>query len=191
MKFEEALVHLRAGEKIRIKVDLDSKKTFHLGSYYYYKNGYVWYHNHNTNKEEKAELSIPGAMSFDWEIYTDPILAEKEYSYLLGVVSPFKHLVKGIKKLSAPYFNKDYISILINSTIDNDIDLPCFEKSTLYKNMEYERVYSLKELGLVERVPEEYTLDDDAVFPKYKNKINAGKNNIKDKNANKFVKEKN
>lgn len=75
------------------------------------------------------------------------ILDEKEKEYLSAVIKPFKNRVEYIIKKPSSYNSTDeYIVIeLIN---DDCIALPYFDKRTMYKGMETDKKYTLKELGL-------------------------------------------
>lgn len=73
------------------------------------------------------------------------ILDEAEKEYLSTVIKPFKEKVTGIdmRKFSA---SKCYLSI--DMIGNNGFTLPNFKQGTMYKNMEFGRKYTLKELGL-------------------------------------------
>ena len=73
------------------------------------------------------------------------ILDEKEKRYLEGVIRPFKDKVKYIEKIGNSL--EEYIWIEIKG---DDIKLPFFKANTMYKSMELEKRYTLKELGLFE-----------------------------------------
>ena len=73
------------------------------------------------------------------------ILDEEEKRYLEGVIRPFKDKVKYIEKIGNSL--EEYIWIEIKG---DDIKLPFFKANTMYKNMELEKRYTLKELGLFE-----------------------------------------
>lgn len=77
-----------------------------------------------------------------------PILDEKEKEYLSVVIRPFKDKVECIRKLMSFNKNKEYISIRMKR--ESQIDLPFFERNTMYKGMKSEKQYTLKELGLDE-----------------------------------------
>ena len=80
------------------------------------------------------------------------ILDKKEREYLSKIIEPFKNRVKRIEKVKAIYCNSEFIEIVLYSSISYDreepIQLPCFKKGTMYKGMELNKQYSLKELGL-------------------------------------------
>lgn len=89
------------------------------------------------------------------EIVKIPILDEAEKEYLSAVIKPFKDRVTWIAKFRyiIDMYDKTFHYIKINlkscdGTRNTDIDLPYFEKGTIYKGMEKGKKYSLEELGL-------------------------------------------
>lgn len=76
------------------------------------------------------------------------ILDETEKKYLKEVIRPFKDKVKCIRKLMSLIKGKEYISIRMEG--EAPVDLPYFEKNTMYEGMEASKNYTLKELGLDE-----------------------------------------
>ena len=72
------------------------------------------------------------------------ILTEKEKAYLSAVVKPFKGKVKTVEKVSFGG-EEEYLKILFEMDL---MLLPFFAKGTMYKGMEANKVYTLKELGL-------------------------------------------
>ncbi len=76
------------------------------------------------------------------------ILDEKEKEYLSAVIKPFKNKVTSISK-KEDYTKKEYIRItLFKKQYKEDINLPDFKTGKMYKNMEIDKKYTLKELGL-------------------------------------------
>ena len=78
-----------------------------------------------------------------------PVLTEKEKEYLSSIISPFRNRVEYISKYD--YRSKyEYIKIKYNEIYDTpfSINLPCFEKGTMYTGMKVDKTYSLRELGL-------------------------------------------
>lgn len=75
-----------------------------------------------------------------------PILDDAEKEYLSAVIRPFKDKVKYIRKRGTS--RGEYIEIGILN--DSTIILPYFEKGTMYKGMEVNKEYTLKELSLDE-----------------------------------------
>ena len=74
------------------------------------------------------------------------ILDEAEKRYLRGVIRPFRNNVEIIRRMYSRTKNKDYIQIRYKN--DNPTNLPYFEKDTMYKGMELDKIYTLEELGL-------------------------------------------
>lgn len=72
------------------------------------------------------------------------ILDEKEKEYLSAVIKPFRDRVKYIKKVEDI---GEYITIGLK---DENLLFPYFDKGTMYKGMELDKKYTLKELGLDE-----------------------------------------
>ena len=79
----------------------------------------------------------------------EEILDDKEKEYLRRVIKPFRNRIKYIK-LGNSF--EEYGAIFIIAQLENDdtMTLPNFKKGTMYKNMEVNRKYTLKELGLDE-----------------------------------------
>lgn len=72
------------------------------------------------------------------------ILDKKEKEYLSAVIRPFRNRVEYIQK-------KDIGNEFIEIELDNEfLYLPYFEKYTMYKGMELNKKYTLKELDLDE-----------------------------------------
>ena len=79
-----------------------------------------------------------------------PILDEKEKEYLSNVIKPFRDRIISIRKYK---FNQDeYIGMYIKYYAETDenemITLPVFKEGTMYKGIEINKEYTLKELGL-------------------------------------------
>lgn len=75
----------------------------------------------------------------------EEILDETEKRYLANVIRPFRHKVKSIMKRSE-YGSLCYIKICLKN--GDGACLPFFKENSMYKGMELNREYSLKELGL-------------------------------------------
>ena len=94
------------------------------------------------------------------ELNVKPILNEVEKKYLWNIVKPFKDRVAGIIKRS--YCNYEHIRIKGRSIFDDYnyfiTELPDFKKGSMYQNMEIDREYTLKELGLIEPKKKKITL---------------------------------
>lgn len=99
---------------------------------------YAWY-----NDKHRADKN---SMDFLNAEYVAPVLDSIEKKYLSDVIRPFKHKVKSIRKsrCSGQYF----IEINMIQNFDR-VCLPYFStKSGMYKGMELNIPYTLKELGL-------------------------------------------
>ena len=89
--------------------------------------------------------SCTGAI-LDWmaQPYKEPILDDAERKYLSAVIKPFKCDVDYIcKRLNHGGY---YIAIVSNGT--DVMKLPYFPNNEMYKGMELDRIYKLRELGL-------------------------------------------
>lgn len=76
--------------------------------------------------------------------YKEPILNDAEKEYLSAVIKPFKRDVKYIcKRLTNRGY---YIAIIVNEF--DTMNFPFFLHNTMYKGMELDKSYTLKELGL-------------------------------------------
>ena len=74
------------------------------------------------------------------------ILDEVEKEYLSTVIKPFRSKVLYIKKHSSiSRKGMEFLEIRLN---DDNCPLPFFKNGTMYKNMETDKKYTLKELGL-------------------------------------------
>lgn len=75
------------------------------------------------------------------------ILNRKEKKYLKNVLKPFKDRFIIIRKVNRDEI--EFISIILKKGKSFEYAyLPSFEKNTLFKNMELNKQYTLKELGL-------------------------------------------
>lgn len=93
----------------------------------------------------KVERPILYATVFERK---EEILDETERRYLANVIKPWRNIVDYIvkKRCCESTGVKEYIGIF---TVENDkIVFPEFEIDTMYGNMEVNKQYSLKELGL-------------------------------------------
>ena len=72
------------------------------------------------------------------------ILDKKENKYLSNVIKPFRDKIEYIVKRRG---TQEYIVIKFYNEIDS-FSLLCFDKDTMYKNMEVNIKYTLKELDL-------------------------------------------
>lgn len=77
----------------------------------------------------------------------EEILDKTEKEYLANVIRPFRHKIKTIEKTTQIGDSSlCYLNILLEN---NDMaNLPNFKKNSMYKGMEVNKEYTLKELGL-------------------------------------------
>ena len=76
----------------------------------------------------------------------EEILDDKEKEYLASVIKPFRDKITYIAKAPCNV-ESEFIRIDLG---DDSCILPCFKKNTMYKNMEANKGYTLKELELDE-----------------------------------------
>ena len=103
------------------------------------------------NKNGKFFKSLPndftGTLEVENGFITEKeILDDVEKEYLSAVIRPFRSRIKYISKETTCIHNH-YIFIDLGS---DDIALPIFSNKTMYKGMEADKEYTLKELGLDE-----------------------------------------
>lgn len=82
-----------------------------------------------------------------------PILDEVEKKYLEAVLRPFKNIIKYItlNRTLRPTFGYIEVEMIPKGSIEYDsMNFPNFEIGTMYKGMEVNKKYTLKELGLFE-----------------------------------------
>ena len=79
-----------------------------------------------------------------------PILDDKEKEYLSNVIKPFRKHIITIRKIQN--YKYEFIEIVIYSTVEGVscevISFPYFNKGKMYKGIEINKEYTLKELGL-------------------------------------------
>lgn len=86
------------------------------------------------------------AMEWLLEEYSEPILTDSEREYLEAVIKPFRSRVKYIVKCISHNEFKQRIQIVLYDGYCTY--LPYFKANTMYKGMETDKNYTLKELGL-------------------------------------------
>lgn len=77
------------------------------------------------------------------------ILDAKEKEYLSNLIEPFKNRIEYIIKHSV--INTEYIHIHVsgfNEYVSDSFSFPSFKKGKMYKGMELDKKYTLKELGI-------------------------------------------
>ena len=82
--------------------------------------------------------------------YNEPMLTDSEKDYLKAFIKPFKDRINYIVKDGNNEL--EYLMIVVNSIADymitETISFPYFIKGSKYVNMELNKKYTLKELGL-------------------------------------------
>ena len=80
----------------------------------------------------------------------EPVLDEAERKYLSEVIRPFRKKITYISKVIHYGADRQHISIVIKDkgTPRYSLNLPDFDKDTMYKGMEINKAYTLMELGL-------------------------------------------
>lgn len=81
----------------------------------------------------------------------EPVLDEVEIKYLSDLIKPFRNRITAIAKYegSTRFTGKQFIRIkLLGEECSEFINLPWFKSNTMYKGMELNKEYTLKELGL-------------------------------------------
>ena len=95
-------------------------------------------------KVERGEHATDALLEWMAQPYKEPILDDAERKYLSAVIKPFKCDVDYIcKRLNHGGY---YIAIVSNGT--DVMKLPYFPNNEMYKGMELDRIYKLRELGL-------------------------------------------
>lgn len=75
----------------------------------------------------------------------EEILDETEKRYLANIIGPFRGKIESIVK-SSSLDTREYISIRLKK--ESSINFPFFREKTMYKGMEENKKYTLKDLGL-------------------------------------------
>ena len=140
----KALTYLKEGKKVR-RVVSDEKEFLKINKY----GGIV-----NKKGEEVIFAIYPYDLVEDnWEFYEGPeyeepklILNTEEKAYLEGVIRPFKDEITYVTKRRYLDIKKECIDIVADRKFS--ISLPFFPLETMYKGMEVEKRYKLKELDL-------------------------------------------
>lgn len=98
--------------------------------------------------EEKNDIvKVERPVKYETVFEREEILDEVEKKYLANVIKPFRHEIKIISKRSR-LGNSSICYIKIWLKNNDTANLPDFKENSMYKGMEPNREYSLKELGL-------------------------------------------
>ncbi len=99
----------------------------------------------NDIKQDAIEILKIDRPKYEKVYGKQEILDEAEKEYLSNVIKPFRNKVKFFEKCNARE-EQQYLDIYIE---DNGyIVFPEFEENSMYKGMELNKQYTLKELGL-------------------------------------------
>ena len=94
------------------------------------------------------EFGLSSIDILDWLCEEHQILDKKEKEYLSAVIKPFRKRIKYITKHRSNITLPNNAFILIFLKDVETISLPLFKSETMYKGMEPNKKYTLKELGL-------------------------------------------
>lgn len=106
------------------------------------KDGGLFYRDSYKTKKWEESFILQDLLIGELEILK-PILDKQEKQYLENVIRPFKGRTSFIVKRSG--LGSEWIVICVGG---NNICLPNFKKGTMYKGMESDKRYLLKELEL-------------------------------------------
>ena len=141
MKEFAKLLGLELEEEFTIKESANKYKLTNRGLYYYDYYAEKWCHS--IHSFERLLLGYD-------EIIKLPILDHIEKKYLNNVIKPFRKHIITIRKIQN--YNYEFIEIVIYSTVEGAscevISFPYFNKGKMYKGIEINKEYTLKELGL-------------------------------------------
>ena len=148
MNLIETLQALKAGKKVR-------RKMWSKEQYIYLAKDKVLVNQNNIEFELYCSEPLKNA----WELYEEekPILDIEEKTYLEAVLRPFKDRVESVYKKainSSVEGNIEFLTFDAKSAWQGHKDyfsFPTFKAGTMYKGMELDKEYTLKELGLFDR----------------------------------------
>lgn len=151
LTLEEAIEALKQGKKIKTKGD---KTPFYLD-----KTGRFCYDSKEDGLHYVDFSGLCNCIS-DFEkilngkhflLVEEDILDKEEREYLGNIVRPFKRKYKGIRIEKCMIYKKSARIIIYFPMVDKDFDiieLPMFNTDNMYRGMEPNKQYTLKELGL-------------------------------------------
>lgn len=144
MKFEEVLPTLKEGKKIR-RESWGNKQLY----YYVDFNGEKDKLKSSSDIYREVELNYLELTATDWEIYEEPLLTEEEKKFI-------KNILDFINDETIEYIYLSYVEGMNAYILYFEDILPLARykfishKANLFKNLELNRYYTLKELGLDE-----------------------------------------
>ena len=107
-----------------------------------------WKNSSKWNSSGLLEEFITGHYQISKE-KINSVLDPAEKKYLSAVIKPFRNKIKYIRKISSPTENFEYIRICYQDhNYTNVLNFPDFKVGVMYKGMEQDQLYTLKELGI-------------------------------------------
>lgn len=155
---------IKVGDLVKLRDDLEDRKSYGYTTYVknmkfkgfkkieriFYKSigekvTLININNHDYEYTKEMIAEVKRLTKYE-TIYKreEPILDDKEKEYLSSVIRPFRDKVEYIAKRRVS--ESQYIFIRLKN--GEYIALPNFKEDTMYKNMELQKNYILKELGL-------------------------------------------
>ena len=101
---------------------------------------------HNGVCPDNCKDCKKAAMKWLLEEYKEPILDDVEKEYLSAVIKPFRKMIAYIVKAQDFDDGKQCIRIILQN--GDGMHFPYLDDDAMYKGMEVNKEYSLKELGL-------------------------------------------
>lgn len=108
-----------------------------------YSNSYFTTYDNQIYKEIIAKIEEPEYKTVYANVFD--VLDEKERKYLKDVIRPFRNRVKHITKRNV-FEGQEVITICIDDYYA--VNLPLFEKGTMYIGMETDKNYTLEDLNI-------------------------------------------
>lgn len=153
MKFEEALVLLKDGKKIRRKEEWGkTTKIFIRDKQLLMNNGDTEFDYAN----QYSHWIIDDIFADDWEEYKEPLLSEEEKEYLKMLIKFHPNKIGSVVvcsridyKLVSLYYKIE--NEYVGCKGDHSLDYDCYTaRKDDFNNLENDKKYTLKELGLDE-----------------------------------------
>ena len=135
------LLELELREEFKITGLSARYRITDIGLQYYSKTAKGWLTSNKLAMLLQGEISIIKV--------EQPILDDIEKKYLGNIIKPFRNKIKYIRKISGPTENFEYIKICYQEHNDDIVlNFPNFKVGKMYKGMELDKLYTLKELGI-------------------------------------------
>ena len=128
----------------------------------YYKDEILKRAEHRSTQYVISELAGVGCtekscercekLSFDWlcQEHEEPLLTEEEKKILSDLINALKPFISLEPKIEKKGINQAYIVVYC----DESVYTPSFDKDEMFTGLEYNKVYTLEELGLFEKEDE-------------------------------------